>query len=79
MQHDTEKIDQAVLALLWLTLHERDEFGGRSWKSHDWDVMDRLHKKGWISNPATRAKSVSLTPEAIAEAERLFHELFGAP
>lgn len=67
------KIDEAVLALLYLTLHE----GDRAWKGHDWDAMDRLHKKGFISNPASRAaKSVAMTEEGLKESERLFKKLF---
>jgi len=42
---DTEKIDEAVLALLYLTLHD----GVRAWKGHDWDALDRLYRK--IDNP----------------------------
>ncbi len=42
MEIDEEKIDEAVLALLYLTLHD----GGRAWKSFDWDAMNRLHEKG---------------------------------
>ena len=41
MEIDEEKIDDAVLALLYLTLHD----GGRVWKSMDWEVMNRLHEK----------------------------------
>ena len=78
MQYDTEKIDRTVLALLWLTLHDVSEFGGRAWKSHDWEVLNRLHAKGWIGDPVSKAKSVVLTPEAIEESKRLFDELFGA-
>jgi hypothetical protein len=31
MEIDADKIDRAVLALLWLTLHD----GDRAWKGHD--------------------------------------------
>jgi hypothetical protein len=72
MQIDEQKIDEAVLALLCLTLHE----GDRAWKSFDWDAMNRLHEKGFISNPVGKAKSVALTEEGLAEAERLFNALF---
>ena len=51
------KIDEAVLALLYLGLH----CGARTWKSFGWDAMHRLHRKGLISNPATKTKSVVLT------------------
>ena len=37
--------------------------------------MDRLHQKGLISNPAHRAKSVVLSDEGLAEAERLAERL----
>lgn len=77
MEYDTDKIDRTVLALLSLTLYETNEFGGRAWKGHDWDVLDRLHEKGWIGDPVSKAKSVTLTPEAIQESRRLFDQLFG--
>lgn len=70
---DTDKIDRAVLALLYLTLHD----GYRAWKGHDWDAMDRLHERGFISNPAGKAKSVVFTREGLAEAQRLFQKMFG--
>jgi hypothetical protein len=72
MDIDTDKIDDVVLALLYLTLH--DEF--RAWKGHDWGALDRLHEKGMIPNPASKAKSVVLTDEGLARSERLFSELF---
>lgn len=77
MEYDDDKIDQTVLALLYLTLHDVDEYGARAWKGHDWEVLNRLHEKGWISNPKSKAKSVYLTPEAVKESERLFDEFFG--
>jgi hypothetical protein len=72
MEIDTKKIDDAVLALLYLTLHD----GDRSWKSHDWDAMNRLHEKGLISDPVGKTKSVVLSERGLAESERLFNELF---
>ena len=72
MEIDTDKIDEAVLALLYLTLHD----GLRAWKGHDWDALDRLHSKGLIGDPASKAKSVVLTDEGLAESERLFEKLF---
>jgi hypothetical protein len=74
MEIDTGRIDQAVLALLYLGLHDRY----RAWKGFDWDAMERLHEKGMISNPASKAKSVVFTEEGLREAERLFKELFAA-
>jgi hypothetical protein len=74
MEIDNDRIDQAVLALLHLGLHD----GCRAWKGFDWDALDRLHKKGLICDPVSKAKSVVLTEEGLREAERLFHELFVA-
>ena len=71
MDIDTDKIDEAVLALLYLTLHN-----GRAWKSHDWDALGRLYRRGMIDNPVSKAKSVMLTEEGRAESERLFKKLF---
>ncbi len=75
MEPDTDKIDDAVLALLYLTLHEER----RAWKSFDWDAMNRLHEKGYISDPVGKAKSVALTDEGLRESERLFKKLFSKP
>jgi hypothetical protein len=73
MDYDPDNVDEAVLALLYLTLHD----GARAWKSFDWEVMNRLHKKGYISNPVGRAKSVVLTEEGLKASEKLFKRIFG--
>ena len=73
MDLDLEKIDDAILALLQLGLHD----GDRVWKSFDWDAMNRLHARGLISEPAGKAKSVSLTEHGMAESTRLLVQLFG--
>ncbi|MBL1272030.1 MAG: hypothetical protein COB25_006240 [Oceanospirillales bacterium] len=72
MEIDEEKVDEAVLALLYLTLHDE----GRAWKSFDWDAMNRLHEKGLIQNPVGKAKSVVFTEKGLEESERLFQQLF---
>ena len=77
MDYDTDKVDEAVFALLYLTLHEVNEFGGRAWKGMDWDAMDRLHERGLIGDPRSKAKSVVLDAEGIRAAERAFRKLFG--
>ena len=74
MQIDDDKIDSAVLALLYLTLHD----GYRAWKGHDWGVLDRLHEKGMIQNPVGKQKSVAFTAEGLAEAKRMFGVLFAS-
>lgn len=73
MELDTSKVDDAVLALLYLGLHD----GARAWKSFDWDAMDRLHQAGLISEPRGTAKSVVFTDVGRERAERLLRELFG--
>jgi len=74
MKLDTDRIDQAVLALLYLGLHE----GSRAWKSFDWDAMARLHEKGLISDPVGKAKTVAFTEEGLRESERLLEDIFGS-
>jgi hypothetical protein len=44
----------------------------RSWKGHDWDALDRLHKSGPIGNPKSKAKSVILTDEGRKRSDELF-------
>ncbi len=49
MNYDENKVDDLVLALTYLTLH--DEV--RAWKRFDFAVLDRLHEKGFIRNWAS--------------------------
>ncbi len=73
MELDERKIEDAVLALLYLNLHKDH----RAWKSFDWEAMNGLCERGMILNPVSKAKSVVLTEEGEAEAARLAGELFG--
>jgi hypothetical protein len=80
VEYDTNRIDEATLALLFMGLHDREEgLGARAWKGFDWETMNRLHEKGFISDPKGKAKSVRLTETGCQEAERLFCKLFGRP
>lgn len=72
MEADDDKVDAAVLGLLWLTLHD----GRHAWKGFDWRALDRLHSKGLIESPANRNKSVVLTDEGLRRSEELFRTLF---
>ncbi len=72
-EYDSEKVDEVVLALMMLTLHD----GSRVWKGFDWEVLDRLYEKGWIENPRNKAKSVALTEEGLAQATQMFQRHFG--
>jgi hypothetical protein len=76
MEYDRDKVDEMVLALLYLTVTEQGEWGARAWKSHDWDALDRLHAKGYISDPKSKAKSVVLSAEAMERARRLIEQHF---
>ena len=77
MAIDWEKVDEVTMALLKLTSFTEHGYT-RSWKGHDWDVMNRLHQKGWIHDPVGKAKSVVLTEEGTRQAEALFEKHFGA-
>ena len=39
---DTDRLDDAALAILSLMLHDVN----RVWKGIDWEITDRLHAKG---------------------------------
>ena len=77
MEYDRDKVDEMVLALLSLTTFDEDQFGARAWKSHDWDALDRLHGKGYISDPKSKAKSVVLSVEGLQRSRQLFERHFG--
>ncbi|HEY4838554.1 MAG TPA: DUF6429 family protein [Candidatus Acidoferrales bacterium] len=76
MDYDQDKVDEVVLALLTLTMVE-DRQALRAWKGHDWDALDRLHEKGYVSNPKSKAKSVVMTEEGAKRAKELFAKHFG--
>jgi len=75
MDIDGKKLEQAVLALLYLNSFEKGN-GRRAWKGFPWSVMDQLHEKGYISNPATKNKSVWLSEEGEKLSKELFEKLF---
>jgi hypothetical protein len=74
MELDTEKLDDAALAILSLTLHD----GDRVWKGLDWAITDRLFEKGLIGDPKGKAKSLMLTKEGLARAEMVLRTMFAA-
>jgi hypothetical protein len=74
MAINEEKLQQTVLALFQMNLS--DDSGRRAWKSLPWSVMDSLHQMGYISDPATKNKSVWLTEEGAKLSEELFQKLF---
>jgi len=79
--YDFNKVDDAILALLHLTMWEEkvlDDFRiFRAWKGHDWDALSRLHEKGMIHDPRGKARSLGLTKEGSEKSQQLFRRLFG--
>lgn len=75
MDIDYDKIDDYTLALLYLVTSV-NRYGARAWKSFDWDTLDRLHKKGYISDPKSKALSFAVSEEGLSRAKELFEKLF---
>ena len=74
MTLDEGKIDRAMLAILYLGLHD----GARAWKGFDWETMHRLHEKGFIADPRGQARSVVFTEAGLDEAKRLLEQSFSS-
>jgi hypothetical protein len=77
MEYDKDKVDEMVLALLYLTTFE-ERFELRAWKGHDWDVLDRLNQMGYISDPKSKAQSVLVTEKGAKRSRELFESYFGS-
>ncbi|MGA8088559.1 MAG: DUF6429 family protein [Terracidiphilus sp.] len=75
MEYDQEKVDEITLALLWLTSF-KDPVGVRTWKGQNWETMERLHARGFISDPKSEAKSVLLSEEGLKRSKELFTKHF---
>lgn len=76
MEYDEDKVDDMVLALLYLTTSQ-DEYATRAWKGLDWEAMERLHEKGYISDPQGKSASVVLSEEGARRSKALFFAHFG--
>ena len=76
MEYDQEKVDDMVLALLYLT-SSQDQYGTRAWKGLNWEVMDRLHEKGYISDPKDKGPTMTLSEEGARLSKELFLKHFG--
>lgn len=72
LELDTDRLDDAALAILGLSLHD----GNRVWKGLDWAITDRLHAKGLIADPVGKAKSLMLTEDGLARAQAVLLEEF---
>ena len=72
-----ERVDEAALALLYLGIYERNPMtGARTWKSFDWDTLNRLHETALISDPVSKAKSVIFPEAGLHQAKAAFRRLF---
>ena len=75
MEINNEELDEFVLALLYLTAFNENDYY-RAWKGYDWDTLDRLYEKGYISDPKSKAKSVVFSDEGYNKSKELFIKLF---
>lgn len=75
MEYNREKVDEMALGLLYLTM-TTDKICTRAWKNMDFEVMDRLHEKGYIADPKSKAKSVVVTEEGREKAKEIFEKYF---
>ncbi|WP_223596382.1 DUF6429 family protein [Pseudomonas sp. A-R-19] len=73
MEYDEKLIEGAVLALLATFSSD----SGNAWKGFDFEVMNRLHEHGFISDPVNRNKSIWLTEEGLERGRRIADQLFG--
>lgn len=76
MEYNRAKVEEVVMALLTLTMFNKDGVV-RAWKGQEWDVMHALFERGWIHDPKGKAKSVVVTEEGEAKARELFDKHFG--
>ena len=72
---DEEKLAEAALAILSLS-RMVEPYGVTAWKGIDWDVMNILHDKGWVSNPVGKQKSVGITEEGVELADQFLEKYF---
>lgn len=72
MKVDQDKIDNAALALLSITMDKN----GSAWKQLDWSITNSLYEKGYICDPVNKNKSIVFTEEGAVKAEELFKQLF---
>ncbi len=76
MKYDQDKVDDMVLALLYLTTSS-DAFATRAWKGLDLETLQRLHQKGYISDPMDKKPTLVLTEAGAQRSKELFFRYFG--
>ena len=75
MNYNIEKIDEVVLALLYLTYFSESTHYW-TWKGQDWEALSRLYEKGFISDPKSKSKSVVFSDEGFEQSKNLFKKYF---
>lgn len=73
MKYDEMKVDEVILALLFL--NTLDEQSKETWNGLDWDSLNRLHERGLIATPR-KGSRVALTEEAYRLAKVMFEKYF---
>jgi hypothetical protein len=73
---DEDKLAEAALAILSLSAWD-EEHGARAWKGINWDVLDLLHRKGWIGDPVGKQKSLHITEQGTSLAAAYLEKHFG--
>jgi hypothetical protein len=76
MEYDKDKVDEMILALLYLT-SSRDQYAIRAWKGLDVNILDRLHAKGYVGDPRGKGPTIDLTDAGAALSKELFIKNFG--
>jgi hypothetical protein len=73
MEYDDKLIEDAVLALLATFSSDN----GSAWKGFDFEIMNRLHEYGFISDPVNKKKSIWLMAEGLERGRQIADRLFG--
>lgn len=76
MEYDQDKVDEMILALLYLT-SSRDHYATRAWKGLDVHILERLHAKGFVGDPREKGPTIDLTESGAALSKELFFKYFG--
>lgn len=76
MEYDRDKVDEMMLALLYLN-STSDRFGTRTWKGLNVETVDRLLQKGYIRDLGTKSPTMLLSEEGARLSKQLFIKYFG--
>ena len=72
MEYDMKLIEDAVIDLM--ADYSSDD--GNAWKGYDFEIMNRLHEQGLISNPVNRNKSIWLMEEGLERGREIAGRMF---